>query len=281
MNKYEMKQKAYQSTLKSRALQVLTYLIDRSNKEGTCFPAIATISRELHISVSTVKRSLRELTESGFVKKESRFREKNNGQTSNLYILCTIENVERVEAKEDKKRADFMGGNYEKNIYNQMTEVIEKLNVMEFEHKRERAEVNSFTSAEKSLCKENFSLREEVSGLKQKNVVLVEENSSLKAENRFLLRTSSEKYLIRLMEEKLRKRSREPSRAIKRAICQIPMWSGKNRKGIYGRRIEQTWNSNRADITNNSVIHDNDTIFYHFGNRHGEGNRNRKTERPQ
>ena len=88
MNQYEMKQIAYKSTLKSRALQVLVYLIDRSNKEGTCYPAISTMSQELHISVSTVKRALKELTVSGFVKKESRFREKNNGQTSNLYILC-------------------------------------------------------------------------------------------------------------------------------------------------------------------------------------------------
>ncbi|WP_373265944.1 helix-turn-helix domain-containing protein [Hungatella hathewayi] len=109
MDKYEMKQKVYQSTLKSRALQVLTYLIDRSNKEGTCFPAIATMSRDLHISVSTVKRSLRELTESGFVKKESRFREKNNGQTSNLYILCFFEeNRALVEDKaEEKENDDF------------------------------------------------------------------------------------------------------------------------------------------------------------------------------
>ena len=36
MNQYEMKQRAYQSNLKSRALQVLLYLIDRSNKEQTC-----------------------------------------------------------------------------------------------------------------------------------------------------------------------------------------------------------------------------------------------------
>lgn len=114
MNQYEMKQKAYQSTLKSRALQVLVYLIDRSNKEGTCFPAISTISRELHISVSTVKRALRELTESGVVKKESRFREKNNGQTSNLYTLCfSKEEVwerveEKADGKEEKKREDDM-----------------------------------------------------------------------------------------------------------------------------------------------------------------------------
>ena len=107
MNQYEMKQKAYQSTLKSRALQVLVYLIDRSNKEGTCYPAISTMSRELHISVSTVKRALKELTDSGFVKKESRFREKNNGQTSNLYILYFLEKAEvPVEAKTEEKGND-------------------------------------------------------------------------------------------------------------------------------------------------------------------------------
>lgn len=87
MNQFEMKQKAYQSNLKSRALQVLLYLIDRSNKEKTCFPAVPTISRELHISISTVKRAMRELVDAGYVQKESRFREGNRGQTSNLYIL--------------------------------------------------------------------------------------------------------------------------------------------------------------------------------------------------
>lgn len=87
MNQFEMKQRAYQSPLKSRALQVLLYLIDRSNKEQTCFPAVPTIARQLHISVSTVKRAMRELVEEGYVKKESRFREGNRGQTSNLYFL--------------------------------------------------------------------------------------------------------------------------------------------------------------------------------------------------
>ena len=51
MNQYEMKKLAYQSNLRNRALQVLLYLIDRANKEQTCFPAVRTIARELHISV--------------------------------------------------------------------------------------------------------------------------------------------------------------------------------------------------------------------------------------
>lgn len=60
MKQYEMKQRAYQSNLKSRALQVLLYLIDCSNKEQTCFPAVPTIGKELHISISTVKRAMKE-----------------------------------------------------------------------------------------------------------------------------------------------------------------------------------------------------------------------------
>ena len=100
MNQFEMKQLAYQSQLKSRALQVLLYLIDRANKEQTCFPAVPTIGRELHISISTVKRAMRELVEAGYVKKESRFREGNRGQTSNLYTLFFTE--DRAELQKEK-----------------------------------------------------------------------------------------------------------------------------------------------------------------------------------
>ena len=89
----KLKQKAYQSSLKSRALSVLIYLIDRSNKDLTCFPAIPTMAEQLHVSISTVKRALHELVDAGFIKKEPRFREKTRGQTSNLYILVQPEDV--------------------------------------------------------------------------------------------------------------------------------------------------------------------------------------------
>lgn len=118
MNQYEMKKRVYQSDLKNRAVQVLLYLIDRSNKEGTCFPAIPTIGRELHISVSTVKRAMGELVAAGYVVKKSRFRE-NLGQTSNLYMIAiptevvkpqevifeipAQETCERQQAKEEIK----------------------------------------------------------------------------------------------------------------------------------------------------------------------------------
>lgn len=87
-----MTKQAYASTLKCRALSVLIYLIDRSNKDLTCFPAISTIAEQLHISESTVKRALWELVDKGYIKKDARFREKSKGQTSNLYTLVLFEN---------------------------------------------------------------------------------------------------------------------------------------------------------------------------------------------
>lgn len=97
---FELKQAAYASDIKSRALNVLIYLIDRTNKQLTCFPSIATIGKNLHISISTVKRAMKELVEKGFLKKEARFLDKKNGgQTSNLYFLSIPE--EKTEAPED------------------------------------------------------------------------------------------------------------------------------------------------------------------------------------
>lgn len=109
MNQFEMKQRAYQSPLKSRALQILLYLIDRSDKEHTCFPAVPTIARQLHISVSTEKRAMRELVEEGYVKKESRFREGNRGQTSNLYFLFFPEIIVEKENKDSVVKQEEAG----------------------------------------------------------------------------------------------------------------------------------------------------------------------------
>lgn len=110
----ELKKQAYESALKSRALSVLIYLIDRSNKELTCFPAIPTMAKHLHISISTVKRALHELENSGYIKKEARFRDKNKGQTSNLYTLVllecpiTLDEKESLESNEYERHAEAM-----------------------------------------------------------------------------------------------------------------------------------------------------------------------------
>lgn len=76
----------YSSDLPSRAVTVFMYLKDRADENGQCYPSIATISRELKLSRSTVKRSIADLTKAGLVTKEQRYRQ-NGANSSTLYIL--------------------------------------------------------------------------------------------------------------------------------------------------------------------------------------------------
>lgn len=76
----------YESKLPHRAVSVYMYLRGRANAEGTCYPAIGTIARELKLSRSTVKRAIGDLTASGHLCKEQRWRE-NGGKSSCLYRL--------------------------------------------------------------------------------------------------------------------------------------------------------------------------------------------------
>lgn len=137
MNKFEMKQLAYQSNLKSRALQVLLYLIDRTNNEQTCFPAVPTIGRELHISISTVKRAMRELVEKGYVKKESRFREGNRGQTSNLYTLF----FPKSEAELQNEISEICQGDKAIQVNEKQNEKI-KMKLLKVENTQHTSECN-------------------------------------------------------------------------------------------------------------------------------------------
>ena len=79
-------QKIYRSDLNHRARAVYMYLKDHADKEGKCWPGIKTISRELGLSPSTVKRALNDLCKAGLVTREPRWRE-NGSLTSNLYRI--------------------------------------------------------------------------------------------------------------------------------------------------------------------------------------------------
>ena len=74
----------YEAELPHRAVAVYLYLKDRANKDGSCYPAIGTIAKELHLSVSTVKRAISDLEKNGFIRKKQRWRE--NGGRSSLLI---------------------------------------------------------------------------------------------------------------------------------------------------------------------------------------------------
>ena len=55
-----------------------------------------------------------------------------------------------------------MGGNYEKGLYNQLMEVMGKLDAMESEHRQDRMEIRALTEEVTSLRKENASLHDKL-----------------------------------------------------------------------------------------------------------------------
>ena len=80
------KREIYKTNLPHRAIAVYLYLESRANKGRTCYPAIGTIARELHLSVITVKRAITDLEREGFLRKKQRWRE-NGGRSSLLYEI--------------------------------------------------------------------------------------------------------------------------------------------------------------------------------------------------
>ncbi|WP_079988171.1 helix-turn-helix domain-containing protein [Anaerotruncus rubiinfantis] len=75
----------YSTDLPHRAVTVYMYLHDHADVKGQCWPAIGTIARELGLSRSTVKRAISDLTRSGFITTEQRWRQ--NGARSSLLFL--------------------------------------------------------------------------------------------------------------------------------------------------------------------------------------------------
>ena len=113
MKKGEILDKVYKSNLPSRAKQIMFYLINRANTEGTCFPSVKTIASDCGVSERTIQRTMKALLEEGFVIKKNRYRD-NGGQSSNLYML-QIEpenntynkpNINEKKIKEEKIEAE-------------------------------------------------------------------------------------------------------------------------------------------------------------------------------
>lgn len=85
-----------------------------------------------------------------------------------------------------------MGGNYGKSVYNQLMDVMEKLDAMESECKKSHKEIKSLNAEVKSLKNENARLKEELAAVKARNIILTAENAALRQENQ-LLRDDNER----------------------------------------------------------------------------------------
>ena len=69
-----------------RAVVVYRYLKDRANKDGTCYPAIGTIAKDLKLSRRTVQRAIADLEKTGYLQKKQRWRE-NGGKSCLLFTV--------------------------------------------------------------------------------------------------------------------------------------------------------------------------------------------------
>lgn len=78
--------KLYRMELPHRAISVYIYLADRANTEKVCWPSIPTISKDLNLSESTVRRALNDLRKFGLIKSEQRYRA-NGGNSSLMFTL--------------------------------------------------------------------------------------------------------------------------------------------------------------------------------------------------
>ena len=76
----------YQMDLPHRAVAVYTYLYDRANKNGECFPSVKTIADDIKLSPATVRRAIKDLKKAGLIETEQRYREQ-GGKSSLLYRI--------------------------------------------------------------------------------------------------------------------------------------------------------------------------------------------------
>lgn len=76
----------YQMDLPHRAVAVYTYLYDRANTYGECWPSVNTIAGDIKLSPATVRRAIKDLKRVGMIKTQQRYR-KRGGTSSLLFKL--------------------------------------------------------------------------------------------------------------------------------------------------------------------------------------------------
>ena len=71
----------YQMDLPHRAVAVYTYLYDRANKNGECWPSVNTIAGDIKLSPATVRRAVKDLKKARLIETQQRYREQGEKST--------------------------------------------------------------------------------------------------------------------------------------------------------------------------------------------------------
>lgn len=77
----------YQMDLPHRA--VYTYLHDRANKNGECWPSVKTIAGDIKLSPATVRRAIKDLKNAKLITTKQRYRN-NSAKSSLLYKIDKV-----------------------------------------------------------------------------------------------------------------------------------------------------------------------------------------------
>ena len=81
----------YQMDLPHRAVAVYTYLHDRANKNGECWPSVNTIADDIKLSPATVRRAIKDLRKAKLLVTKQRYRD--NGDNSSLTYKIYSKNL--------------------------------------------------------------------------------------------------------------------------------------------------------------------------------------------
>lgn len=111
----------------SNEFRIYTYLLSLYNEEKQCsYPSIDVISERLNISISTVKRSIKKLSELGYINIEKR-----KGLAGNFNIYKKLKHLmgAKVVAKKESAHKVGVDSNGEKPLDRQVTieEALEKI----------------------------------------------------------------------------------------------------------------------------------------------------------
>lgn len=79
----------YQMDLPHRAVAVYTYLYERADKNGECWPSVNTIAGDIKLSPATVRRAIKDLRKAVLIETEQRYRDK-GGKSSLLFRVKKI-----------------------------------------------------------------------------------------------------------------------------------------------------------------------------------------------
>ena len=91
-----------------------------------------------------------------------------------------------------REGGNVVGGNYQKGLYEQLMEVMAKVDSLESESRKDHREINRLSNEVKRLDRENTSLRDKVTSLTGANTALLQKCAELSEENE-LLRNDNER----------------------------------------------------------------------------------------